>query len=443
MKLEIEISNVQHIKKLKFNLDLSQHKLTCIIGKNGVGKTTLIKSIKNLSLADTFAKTSAGGIFNKESSVLYRLDDDDFIFTYDASIKSLNCKTIIPTLLKTALTVELPMPHGERFNFFQSVSDADSDIRRAIVLEQYEKPVELIEFLHDIYSESKFDHLVEIKIKNRRYYCILLEDSRYIREDYLSSGEYFLISLYRKITERSQLIVIDEIDISLDAAAQAHLIRKLRDFCNKYRVNIFFTTHSLAMMRTLRSREMFYMQTTETETHIYPASYNYIKSLLFGFSGWDKYILTEDDVLQKFIEYIISRYCTNVFFKYKIIYIGGSPNVVGLLRRNINEGFFSDAQNVIAVLDGDQRHLRLARRPSTFCIPQDSVEKALFEYYQEDDFHPKLTENYDDPKKLYEALIKERKMTEQNIFSYLCDRRDDDMIQFAEILNEFLSRPIE
>ncbi|WP_071871780.1 ATP-dependent nuclease [Atopomonas hussainii] len=439
MKIEIEISNVQHIKKLKFNLDLSQCKLTCIIGKNGVGKTTLIKSIKNLALADTFAKTSAGGIFNESSTIFYRLGNDDFIFAYDASIKSLNCKTIIPAPLKSALTVELPMPYGERFNFFQSISDADPEIRRAIILEQYEKPAELIEFLHDIYSESKFENLVEVKIKNRRYYCILIENSKYIREDYLSSGEYFLINLYRKITEQCQLIVIDEIDISLDAAAQAHLIRKLREFCSKYKVNIFFTTHSLAMMRTLRSNEMLYMQTTETETHIYSASYNYIKSLLFGFSGWDKYILTEDDVLQKFIEYIISRYCKNIFFKYKIIYIGGSPNVAGLLRRNISEGFFSDAQNVIAVLDGDQRHLRLARRPSTFCIPQDSVEKALFEYYQEDDFHPKLPETYNEPKRLYEALIRERKMTEQHIFSYLCDRRNDDMIEFAKNLNYFLS----
>jgi ABC-type dipeptide/oligopeptide/nickel transport system ATPase subunit len=443
MKIELEISNIQHIKRLKFNIDLSQHKLTCVVGKNGVGKTTLIKAIKNLSLADTFSKTSAGGIFNENSSVLYRLGNDEFIFTYDPSINSLNCKTIIPVPLKSALTVELPMPYGERFNFFQSVSDADSDIRRAIVLEQYEKPVELIEFLHDIYSDSKFGELVEIKIKTHRYYCILLENSKYVREDYLSSGEYFLISLYRRITERCPLIVIDEIDISLDAAAQAHLIRKLRDFCEKYKVNIFFTTHSLAMMRTLRSSEMFYMQTTETETHIYPASYNYIKSLLFGFSGWDKYILTEDDVLQKFIEYIISRYCTNIFFRYKIIYIGGSANVVGLLRRNINEGFFSDAHNVIAVLDGDQRHLRLARRASTFCIPQDSVEKALFEYYQEDDFHPKLAENYDDGKKLYGALIREKQMTEQHIFSYLCDRRDDDMSKFAKSLNEFLSDAID
>ena len=39
------------------------------------------------------------------------------------------------------------------------------------------------------------------------------------REDYLSSGEYFLIRLYRTIMSSARLIVIDEIDISLDAVA--------------------------------------------------------------------------------------------------------------------------------------------------------------------------------------------------------------------------------
>ena len=44
-----------------------------------------------------------------------------------------------------------------------------------------------------------------------------------------------------------KLIVIDEIDISLDAAAQAKLVEQLRLSCQKYAVNIVFTTHSLTL----------------------------------------------------------------------------------------------------------------------------------------------------------------------------------------------------
>ena len=104
------------------------------------------------------------------------------------------------------------------------------------------------------------------------------------------------------------------------------------------------------------------MQEYEQEVKIESASYNYIKSLLFGFSGWDKYILTEDFVLQKFLDYIIKKYCFDVYYEYKIIYVGGGANVVDLMRRNSQEEFLSEPENVISVLDGDQKDFRHARR---------------------------------------------------------------------------------
>lgn len=139
------------------------------------------------------------------------------------------------------------MPYGNRFNFFQSISNADHEIRRNIVLENYSHPDELIDLFGAIYNSSKFDNLRCITIKKKTYYCLILGESRYIREDYLSSGEYFLISLYRNIVSSRKLIVIDEIDISLDAAAQAKLVEQLRLSCQKYAVNIVFTTHSLTL----------------------------------------------------------------------------------------------------------------------------------------------------------------------------------------------------
>ena len=441
MLLLVKITKVQHIQEMSFDIDLAEHKLNCIVGKNGVGKTTLIKAIRNLSFADTFIKTSSNNIFNEQSTIVYNIAGEEFAFYYDRDIRSLNCKAVIPENIKSMIIVELPIPYGERFNYFQTVSDADLEIRRAVVLEDYNKPNELIEFLNDIYTSTKFDDLVEIQIKNNMYYCILLENSRYIREDYLSSGEYFLVSLYRKIKGGCKLIVIDEIDISLDAAAQAHLVRKLRELCDQYSVTIMFTTHSLAMMRTLDVSELFYMQEYERGVEIISASYNYIKSLLFGFSGWDKYILTEDLVLQKFLDYIIKRYCSDIFYEYKIIYIGGGSNVTDLMRRNSQEKFLSEPENVIVVLDGDQKEYRYARKKFTYCIPIDSVEKALYSDYQEPDFTPKLEgEQEIDSKKLYKKLIKDELMSEMQIFSHLCDKNNVVIEEFSEVLRGFLSR---
>ena len=379
MDVLITLINIQHIKKLHFCFDIEDNGLICITGKNGAGKTTLVKAIRNITNADTFKKTSSYGIFSSTSSIIYEFDGRKITFEYDEALESLNCRDQIPDDLRSSIAVELPIPFGERFNFFQRISNADSDIRKSVILSDYSVPKELIEFLNDIYANTKFDKLVEISIKSLKYYCVLLSNGRYLREDYLSSGEYFLISLYRRITKGCRLIVIDEIDISLDAAAQVRLVEKLREFGKKYHVIFVFTTHSLAMMRTLRHDELFYMEQDPATgiASIENVSYNYIKSILFGFTGWDKYILTEDDVLRDFLEHIIQRFCGNIFYRYKIIFIGGGSNTTDLMKRNAVEQFLSGPENVVTVLDGDQKILRHSKGPNIYCIPMDSVEKGL------------------------------------------------------------------
>lgn len=410
MNVQIKLTDIQHVKEIQFSFNLEDNGLICIAGKNGVGKTTLVKAIRNIINADTFTKTSSDGIFSSTSSIIYEFDGRKNIFKYDHAINNLNCKEQIPDDIRSKISVELPIPHGERFNFFQRISNADLDIRKSIILDQYIIPNELVEFLHDIYANTKFEKLVEISIKSSKYYCVLLPSGKYLREDYLSSGEYFLISLYRRIKQGCRLIVIDEIDISLDAAAQVRLVKKLREFSNKYRVGFVFTTHSLAMMRTLQPDELFYMDQNSSTgiVTITNVSYNYIKSILFGFTGWDKYILTEDDVLKEFLEHIIQRFCDDVFYKYKIIFIGGGANTTDLMKRNSDEHFLADPNNVITVLDGDQRDLRHSKRQNVYCIPIDSVEKKLLADCLSGDFDDRITigEIINDAKDLSEYLMR-------------------------------------
>src|SRR3989304_5559164 len=192
------------------------------------------------------------------------------------------------------------------------------------------------------------------------------------------------ITLYKLIQHRCKIIVIDEIDISLDASAQVNLLRELRQFCNEYEVNIIFTTHSLALMKTLYDYELFYMDSINSEVSIDNKSYNYVKSILFGFKGWDKYILTEDQILEQYLLYLLSENNESYFFKYKIIYIGGGTNVIDLMNRNNKDQFFSLPKNVISVLDGDQRNEEYCKNNNRILFtPFQSVEKQLKEYYEQ------------------------------------------------------------
>ena len=442
MQFRIEIHKVQQIKRLSLDLNLDENKITCLVGRNGVGKTTLVRALKNLSQSDTFVRTAPTGIFSVDSTICYSADGEQVTFDYDPHIARLNCRKEISQSIREFCAVELPIPDGNRFKFFQTVSQADRDIRRQIILEEYSRPKELVEFLSDIYSSEKFQSLVETQSRGHNYYSILLNDGTYVREDYFSSGEYFLISLYRMVTGSARLIVVDEIDISLDAAAQVQLIKNLREFCAKYSCNVLFTTHSLAMMRTLGDHELFYMEQGDAETTLKAVSYSYIRSRLFGFLGFDRYILTEDRVLRDFLETVIRRYCQDVFFEYKIIYIGGGQQVVDLLVRNRSDQFLSEPRNVIAVLDGDRQEKGIAQEENVYCLPFESVESALHKYYMEDSFPYKLAEGkkFNGAKDLFNSLRRDKVMSIEKINHYVCDRNEQELKLLVSVLRKFLSQ---
>ena len=440
----VKLTKVQHLATLDFSLDLTQHGLLAIVGKNGVGKTTLARAIRNLSHADTFAATAGAGIFEPGSEIVYEIDGVTRTFTFDSKIGSLNCKQALPATWRTDFAAELSIPSGDRFNFFKSLSEADLEIRQALALDAFSTPDELISLLKAIYPDSDFSALLEVKIRKATYYCVRQPSGRYIREDYLSSGEFFLINLYKRIRLGKKLIFVDEIDISLDASAQVRLLVELRKLCAAYKSNVVFTTHSLAMIRMLQSHELYYFSRTTEGASIEPSSFGYVNSVLYGFRGWDRYILTEDDVLKEFIEYVIARYCADAFQTHLVIYIGGGGNVTDMLAQNTQEQFLAEPDRVIAVLDGDQRGYRRARRAQVFCIPLESVEKALFFEYQKPHFPHRLKDDsviQSDPKKLFKQLARQQLMSRSRVYEFLCDRYDDSVKDFSKTLAQFLSAP--
>lgn len=437
--LRITLESIQHVATLTYDLDLSRPGLVCLVGRNGTGKTTLVRALRNLANADTFVRTATPYAFSPTSRITYVLDDTQVVFEYDERIRSLNCREAIPTELRSLIAAELPMPHGTRFNYFKSASEADLDIRKAIALGEHNPPEELIAFLTAMYSSTRYSNMVEVAVKGKSYYAIVKSDGTHIREDYLSSGEYFLINLYRTIKGAAQLIVIDEIDISLDSAAQANLAAWIRDFCTRYDRKILFTTHSLALMRQLKTSELFYVDERNGHISISPTSYSYAKARLFGFSGWDKYILTEDEVLQGFIEALIAKFCPKSFFRYKVIYIGGGTQVVSLMRHNEQEQFLSSPEKVIAILDGDQKNEKVTLHPGVHTIPIESVEKAIYADRQNADF-PFRTEksNFTGPKDFHRYLQQKKIATQKEIFEYLINKNDKALQDIAGVLRNFL-----
>ena len=439
MRFQIEITSVQPIAALSVEIDLNRPGLICVVGTNGTGKTTLAKAILNLSRSDTFYQTSAKRIFDNSSRIRYQVDAEEYLFTYDKRLDSISTRKPVPARVKNLIAVELPAPHGERFTFFRTLAEADEEIRQAVVTSQSWKPVELIEFLSEVYGERRFDDLVEVRFQRGVCCCKVFPDKHYIREDYFSSGEYFLINLYRKVLNKTRLLVIDEIDIALDAKAQAQLANQLRTLCKQHTVTVVFTSHSLALMQTLEPNEIHYLERTQTQTTLSPMSFNGAKSLMFGFKGFDRTILTEDVVLKCFIEYVINRYCSPTFFSYQIILIGPGGQAVGLMRKNREIEFLGPKEQVITVLDGDIKPLN--GEPGIHYIPLLSVEKALKVEYHKPGFpHTFGGGELLKDKALYAEFVTSKRLSREEIFKLLCDIHNDAMELFAKNLREFVCR---
>lgn len=443
---KIKIDHLQSIKHLELEIGLNSGKLMCIVGKNGVGKTTFIKSIANLLRADIFKETSSPYIFNKNSKITYHIDSECYTYTYNERFKTIDSKNVIEDAIKNKIIAELPLPDGERFKFFQTISGLDKEIRQKYIEEDYKTPEELIKWYQNIYTSDKFDALKEVTINNKQYYFLPQKDNQYIREDYFSSGEYFILSIYRLIQQQKKLIVIDELDISLDASAQVHLLKELRDFCEMQSVTLIFTTHSLAIMKMLKDDELFYLENTNGQCEITKRSYNYIKGILYQFKGWDKYILTEDKLLRDFIEWQLKN--DNLKKKHITIPIGTAGSVIALMRKNNGEEFFSTGKNVISVLDGDQKDdKRYKDEPSILFLPFESIEKKLLELYDNDsnnDFF-KGTEVDNGVKKAKRRIkkffdIMERIYPQNEIFQFITKSDKLKVEEFKCALQKFINQ---
>lgn len=412
--LSIEIVNVQHIEHMSAVFDLNDP-VICVVGRNGCGKTTLIRALRNLVQATTFKDTASPYIFKESSRIDYALDGQVYSYRYDSKIKALDSRQ--PFSRAPDFRVELPLPYGDRFNHYQKLGDIDEELRAKIQLGEYQLALDLMKLYERIYdlepqTVHRFKNLKQMVIKQQTYYFVLLGNQSYIREDYFSSGEYFVLGLFRLAQRKNALIVIDELDISLDAAAQVKLIGLLKPWLMQNQSKLIFTTHSLALMKTLNEGELYFMENQTGIVTVEPRSYGYIKSVLFGFVGWDRIILVEDSMAQNYLEWLLKE--TSGLVEYKIIHVGGHSQVVNLFDRSRQINYFNLVQpneNLMCILDGDVlTQGDYVGRQDIKYFPFPSVEKQAKILYEEGRFDFTL-HNYQatsDAKDVYNEMVKDR-----------------------------------
>lgn len=441
MILSVDIRSLQHLTDISVSFDFSRDPLICMTSKNGVGKTSIIKALALLKDTAIVSKTSSVFSISEETQIDVKINDDVYSFRFNDG--DLDTKNILRD--DTFINVELPIPYGKRFSDFPALGNIDMALREMYIKKDYQDAHELIAFLNAVYKDvNKFDNLKSINIKGVHYYFIPLDNNRYIREDYFSSGEFFVISIFRMINSPSQLIIIDEIDVSLDSSAQVSLMNAIRKICMKKNKKILFTTHSLAIMKTIYEygTPIIYLKNENGVVSCNLVSYSFIQFEMFGFHGFDKYIFTEDVTLENYINLKLLTIETKN--RVKVIYIGGCSNVVDFMRRNASTGFICSPRDAIAVLDGDSK-AQYGHREDVIISPYDDIEDEVFRKYKEENAKYKLPDVAPDnaKSKAYWKKLQERReehnLTQEGIFDILEDGFDKQVSVFNDKLKSFVN----
>lgn len=347
----VVIKNIKAIKSLSVEFSFSDKGILVVTGKNGIGKTSLVKAFSLLSDPLVFIKSSGEKSINEKSYISISIDEHSpIVYKYNDIHKSLDSKDILPK--KNKVLAELSVPYGKRFKQFSLISEYDREIRANIASSQYGRAEKLISFLGEIYSSDKFGDLKETRVNKHLFYFRLLDDDYYIREDHFSSGEFFLIQLYRLITSGASLVLVDEVDVALDAAAQVRLYSTITPLLKEYKTRLIVISHSLAFMSTVGEGEIYYLEDKGECISLEQRSLGYVKSDLYGFTGKDRYILVEDDVLAGFVKFLINSHI-KTFFEYEIIAVGGEPQIKSMISKNSRDRIFGPPKDVIVIVDKD------------------------------------------------------------------------------------------
>ena len=354
-EIKITIENLKKIKKLEFTLSLEQG-LYAIIGNNGSGKSSLITSIAKLVRPSILKEEFAGSTNNFSNSKITYTNAYGFDVTWQKNpnwhaLENYDMMPRYKGFFESSIITGTRFHHLHNKQFILKPKDIDSSKEASIFIK------ENLDYIINGTRTNHFENLYYVDLeKDKRVYYLKFDEDNYINEFNLSTGEYFLLSVLKIIQTFSnrikkdelRILIIYEIDIALHPMAQRRFIEKLKEWMVDYNLLVVFATHSLQIINSLESKDIYYIENNEIYNPIYPA---YLTSKLFEHTSYDKVILVEDDLAIRFINKMLGN------IKYerlllKLIPIGGWEKVLEIYSQNEKFKYFGKADTLV-ILDGD------------------------------------------------------------------------------------------
>ncbi len=378
--------------------------LTVIVGKNGSGKTTVMKAIKLLSgreiPQDEFFETiiDDGGFQNADIS--YTLDGQ--VLHYKRlrgnewgkegkipekfSVTYIQTKTMVGAIDKSFLYDDI----GKNTSRTQKVEYV---IKQSKKLKQNPRRTSERKERHFLNGDAveAINYILQGNIKSiemvrHKYYSgtwgtsIIFNDGKQYSEYNAGSGEFVITSMVDQIQRISaeSILLLDEPEVSLHPGAQKRLICYILEVIKKKKIQVIITTHSTSVVEKLPKAAIKSFRKIENDIIIIEEQVFFQNAFLELESDLvdKKHIIVEDNMAKKIIEKILRVEGLSELLQVEF-YPGGASNIKQYTILTYSK---TRVDNRFIILDGDQRKEEI---PDFSKIPEiDKTEKYMKDVFK-------------------------------------------------------------
>lgn len=369
MELIMHICNVKSIKDITFSFPLEKG-LYAITGENASGKSTLVACAScvffNIPMHEYFGKPTG------TASIEFTLGDTNRKWVFADKKWQ---RSVSENRMSIRGFYEGSVIFGNRFRDtnFGALRDLDkistSDIKPA---DEFVR-TNLGEILHGNPGYYRNLFQIEDSVKNElklhgHPYFYQVESGKYISQPRMSTGENMLITILHSLNIRRRnrlknnepqpyIVFLDEIELALHASSLRRLCTFLEKMSDSLDAAIFFSTHSLELIRTIKAQNIYYLDrqldgSLMVTNPCYPA---FATRNLYSDDGYgnDAVIFVEDDLAKAIIERVLVERDLLNNIRIKVLPTGGWTNTLVLARDVVFSKLLIRGTKVIVVLDKD------------------------------------------------------------------------------------------
>lgn len=354
--------------------------LTVIVGKNGSGKTTVMKAIKLLSgkqiPQDEFFETviDDGGFSNADLS--YSIDGKLMKYRRlrqnewgkegeipsNLSVTYIQTKTMVGAIDKSLLYDDIGKNTGRTQKVEYVIKQARKIKQNPKSNSERKQRHYLSSSAVQIVNSILQGNIQSIEYIRHKYYSgtwgtsVIFNDGNQYCEYNAGSGEFVLANMIDRI-ERipfEGILLLDEPEVSLHPGAQKRLICYILEVIKKKKIQVIITTHSTSILERLPKSAIRCFRKIENDIIVIEEQVYFQNAFLeLGSDISDKkHILVEDDMAKNIIDRILKEEGLDELLQTEF-YPGGASN---MKKYTILTYSKTKIHNRYIIFDGDQKY---------------------------------------------------------------------------------------